>query len=201
MVARLCPLRVTGGCVITLFRIHLVQINYSSSAQPVNKKLTEYPITFEGYLMRPVLHHILVTGLLLALAGCSISYSVEKSSDSISESLDSISASFGSFSDSSGGGAEEAAAQMRRFSNDVSSLARLSVEEGTAPRTFEYRMTELAMRYGITDWQSETAAFMAIGSGLRQAGISNEAITGQPFLQSSLMKQHDGLIAAGFHSS
>ena len=151
--------------------------------------------------MRPVLQSILVLCMLLALAGCSISYSVEKSSDSISESLDSISASFGSFSDSSGGGEEEAAAQMRRFSIDVSSLTRISVEQGAEPGDFERQISDLAMRYGITDWQSEPLAFTSIGNGLHQAGIARAELSRQPFLQSSLMQRNDTLITAGYPSS
>lgn len=151
--------------------------------------------------MRAVPQYILVPCMLLALAGCSISYSVEKSSDSISESLDSISASFGSFSDSSGGGEEKAAARMRRFSIDVSSLARISAEQGAEPGDFERQVSDLAMRYGITDWRSEPAVFTSIGTGLYRAGIARTKLSSQPFLQSSLMQQNDTLIAAGYHSS
>jgi hypothetical protein len=151
--------------------------------------------------MKALCNNLLILIALLALTGCSISYSLEKSSDSISESLDSISASFDSFSSSSGGGEEEVTALLDRFQNDVSGLTRIWVREDRAPGDFETSVSQLALQYGIVDWEGSPEAFHAIGSGLRQAGVDTADISRQPILQSNLMKMNETFIVAGYLSS
>lgn len=151
--------------------------------------------------MRPFAHDLVILLALVALSGCSISYSGEKSSDSISESLDSISASFDSFSNSSGSGKDEVAALIDRFYNDVSGLTRVWISEEREPNDFENRLRGLAFQHGVIDWESDPEAFYAIGNGLRQAGINSMTISHQPIMQSSLMKKNEAFIVAGYQSS
>ena len=134
--------------------------------------------------------------LVMFVSGCSVSYSVEKSSDSISESLDSISASFDSFSNSSASGGEETA-QWNRFVDDIGALVRTWVLDSSEPDEFEFLLGDLALSYGITDWENEPAVFTAIGSGLRRAGVDAEALERQPFLQLEVMrKNYDAILTA-----
>ena len=138
--------------------------------------------------------------LLLGLTGCSISYSFEKSSDSISESLDSISASFTSFSDSSGSGEEEVTAHLQRFYRDVKALARVWSRDGRDGESFESELDLLAHRYGIVNWDTHPQTFMAIGSGLRQAGVEAETLPDQLFLKTELMHHHEQEILRGYRT-
>lgn len=138
---------------------------------------------------------------LLAVTGCSVSYSGEKSSDSISQSLDSISASFDSFSsisDSSGSAKEEVTAALDRFLADVSGLVRGWTAKQEGAGDFEYQLGALAMNYGIGDWERVPGLFYAIGAGLQQAGTDRDGITSQPFLQSGIMIRNSDLIASGY---
>lgn len=142
--------------------------------------------------------------VLLLMAGCSASYSVDKSSDSISESLDSISASFESFtsiSDSSGSGKEEVQAALQRFVDDVSGLTLVYVNRKGTANDFEHQLGALAAGYGIADWEMEPMTFRAIGNGLRQAGLKETGIGNQLFLQSSVMTRGHSLIAEGYRGA
>lgn len=143
------------------------------------------------FLMRKLLVNIF---LVFVASGCSVSYSLETSSESISASSD----SFFSISRSSGGSAEEAKAAFIRFKDDVRALARVFYHESGSGYGFERQLGTLAKSHGLTDWESEPATFQAIGSGLRQAGVQGASIKATPFLQSQAMERNLGLIMEGY---
>jgi len=144
---------------------------------------------------------LLLAGTLLLLPSCSISYSVEQSSDSIAGSLDSISASFESFtsiSTSSGSEKEEVEAALQRFKEDIKGLTRVSLAGKDDHENFERQVSEVAMQYGILDWEHEPSACMAIGNGLREGGVAEPDIPDVSLLQGSLLKKRYGCILKGY---
>ncbi len=161
--------------------------------------MLEYIITSGSYHMRksssPWL--LLVLFALFTVSGCSISYSIDKSSDSLTQSSDSISNSF----NSSGSSGNKVAAAFRHFLDDVSGLAAawtIAPEETIA---FDSELGTLALSYGITDWESEPRVFYAIGEGLQQAGTDQKNLARVPFLQSWIMKQNSSLIISGYEGT
>lgn len=138
----------------------------------------------------------IVLGSLAAIifSGCSISYSVDASSDSIAASSGSIT----SFSDSSGSGKEEAEAALQRFQDDIKGLTLLFLQDNGAANDFERQLGKVATSYGIVDWENEAATYNAIGSGLRQFGIEEPEVGVQPFLHTAIMRHHRDLIAQGY---
>ena len=144
---------------------------------------------------------LLLAGTLLFLTSCSISYSVEGSSDSIAGSLDSISASFESFtsiSTSSGSEKEEVEAALLRFKEDIKGLTRVSLASRDNHEIFERQITEVAMQYGILDWEYVPATCMAIGNGLREGGVAESDIADVSLLQDSLLMKRYGCILKGY---
>ncbi len=137
---------------------------------------------------------VLAALALFALSGCSMSYSVNQSSDSLSQSSDSISAS----SSSSGSSGDNVAAALGHFLDDIRALAGVWTNKQQETTTFESELGALALSYGIGDWESESRVFYAIGQGLRQAGTDRNGISDQPFLQSDVMMQNSGLIVSGY---
>lgn len=141
---------------------------------------------------------------LLAGAGCSLSYSVDQSSDSVSHSLDSISASFDSFtsiSTSSGSEKKDVQAALQRFADDVKGLTRIFVDDTHGSDNFERQLAGVAMQYGILDWEHEPITFAAIGSGLRQSGIDEADIAHVSFLQTPVLQQNRNRILEGFRAT
>jgi len=151
---------------------------------------------------RMLVRRLLLLGCtLLVGSGCSISYSVDQSSESIAQSSDSISASFESFtsiSTSSGSGQKEVQAALQRFKDDVRGLTRVFLNNGDGSDNFERELTIVAMHYGILDWESEPMTFEAIGSGLRDSGLAEDDIQSVSFLQAPVLQQNRNYIMEGF---
>lgn len=138
---------------------------------------------------------------LLVGSGCSMSYSIDQSSESIKQSSDSISASFESFtsiSTSSGGGQKQVETALQRFQDDVKGITRVFLNNGDGSDNFERELTAVAMNYGILDWESEPMTFEAIGSGLRDGGLAEEDIQSVSFLQAPALQQNRNYIMEGF---
>ena len=139
---------------------------------------------------------------LLIGSGCSISYSVDQSSESIAQSLDSISGSFESItsiSTSSGSGKQEVAEAMQRFKEDIAALTHVFLKtENDAPYLFEKQLGEVAQQYGILDWENDPQIYFAIGGALRESGIHEAELDGLTMLQSSVMKQNKVQILEGY---
>lgn len=138
---------------------------------------------------------------LLVCSGCSISYSIDQSSESITQSSDSISASFTSFtsiSTSSGSGQKSVEAALQRFRDDVKGLTRVFLDSDDGSDDFERELSNVAMHYGILDWESEPMTFEAIGNGLRDGGLVEDDIQRLSFLQTPVLKQNRNRIMEGF---
>ena len=148
---------------------------------------------------------LLLSGFLLfAGSGCSISYSVDQSSESVSQSLDSISASFDSFtsiSTSSGSEKNSVQAALQRFSDDVRGLTRIFLDSTQDSDDFERQLADVARQYGIFDWEHESITFEAIGNSLRQSGVSEADIAHVIFLQTPVLKQNRNRILEGFREA
>lgn len=125
----------------------------------------------------------LLCGASLIQAGCSISYSLEKSSDSVSASLDSVS----SISTSSFGGGEEEA-KIREtgtvYEEDVAAVTVLYVSREKSTDDYQRQITAIAKNHGVSDWEQEESTFFGMGKGLRRAGVSEDSIGNLPFFRS-----------------
>ena len=142
--------------------------------------------------------------LLLIGSGCSISYSVDQSSESIGQSLDSISASFESItsiSTSSGSGKKEVTAALARFKEDIAALTRVFTNSDSGAIQFETELGELSEQYGVLDWEHEADVFVTIGTTLGEAGITEQELDNLGFLQGALFRNNYHSIIAGLQQT
>lgn len=131
------------------------------------------------------------TGLLLAVSltqgGCSISYSLEKSSDSVSASLDSIT-SISTSSTSSSGGEKSEETKINEtatvYEEDIAAVTVLYVSREKTNDEFQRKVASIAKNHGINDWEQEDSTFLAMGKGLRRAGVAEESIGNLPYFRS-----------------
>lgn len=124
-------------------------------------------------------------GLLLSLSalqtGCSVSYSLEQSSDSVSTSLDSLT-SITSISTSSAGGEEEKISEtVQIYKEDVAAATVLYISGEKNIISFQRQVTSIARNHGISDWEKETSTFVGMGMGLQRAGIAEDSIVDLPY--------------------
>lgn len=130
---------------------------------------------------------IVMAFLSLGLTGCSISYSIGKSSDS-SKSI--------STSSSPGDSTAQAALQ-----SDIRIFTAEAVRSDIPADRYIRRIGQIAEDHGITDWEREKAALAAIGAGLRQAGVAESAVADLEMLKP--LTHHTAtleLITEGYHS-
>ena len=148
---------------------------------------------------------IFLSGILLfAGSGCSVSYSVDGSSESVSQSLDSISASFDSFtslSTSSGSEKKDVQPALQRFRDDVRGLIRIFLNTPQDFDNFERQLADIARQYGVFDWEHEPLTFEAIGTSLRQSGLAEADIVHLSFLQTPALKKNRERILEGFRQA
>jgi len=114
---------------------------------------------------------LLVAASLALLAGCSISYSSGKSSDSVTSSV------------SSGGGSKTAGQEISLYTEEVVALTDSYVRQGKNSVNFQHTITYIARTHGINDWEREESTFVAMGKGLKQAGVSEENIVRLPYFE------------------
>jgi hypothetical protein len=99
--------------------------------------------------------------LLLAVAGCSFSYSSESISNSISGSSNSSSGSSG------GGGSDQS------YRNDVRDYtATYVLRSGTDEAAFERGIAAIAKSHGVSNWEGERATWVGMGEGLAKAQLT-----------------------------
>lgn len=84
--------------------------------------------------------------------GCSISYSLEKSSDSVSASLDSLTSISTS---SSGGEKEKINATGTLYEEDVAAVTVLYVSREKTTDEYQRQVTNIAKNHGISDWEQD----------------------------------------------
>jgi len=119
----------------------------------------------------------------LLQSGCSISYSLEKSSDSVSASLDSLTSISTS---SSGDSAEETKINETGtlFEEDVAAATVLYVSREKTTDDYQRQVASIAKTHGITDWEQDESTYIGMGKGLRRAGVSEESIANLPYFRS-----------------
>jgi hypothetical protein len=107
----------------------------------------------------------------VALAGCQvISASITSPSDWVSGTGRSISGSFEGLSVSSGSeGAKQSSSAYRR---DVRAYSAEFASAGGSSADFLRGIGRVAGHHGVTHWESNDATLVAIGEGLRDAGVS-----------------------------
>lgn len=107
--------------------------------------------------------------LLVASTGCqlifatlgSVSKSATSASDVLSESGEWV-------SDSSSGAFSSSSAAYR---DDVRVATRACVETRTSDEAFLWQLGDIAAQHGITHWEARPETLVAIGAGLREAGV------------------------------
>jgi hypothetical protein len=116
-----------------------------------------------------------ICGVALALVAsatlaCSFSHSSTSLSDSSNDSSDSSVNSSESSRSSSG---EKKAEENARFDRDVEQYTVAFLESGgTRDESFFSGIGELARQHGISDWESESTTWEAIGRGLARSPAS-----------------------------
>lgn len=105
--------------------------------------------------------------LLFSLQGCAVSGSV----GSVSDSFGSISDSLGSFSDSSTSSSEDETA----YRKDIQTFTVAHLRAAGTPETLRLGVSEVALARGITDWEALPVTFAAVGAGLAEADLAEEA--------------------------
>ena len=132
---------------------------------------------------------LLVVITLALLAGCSISYSSGKSSDSSTSS---------STSSSGGDESTKAAEEVSHYMEEISAMTVLSVSQQKDSEEFQRRITDIAISHGITDWEKEDSTFIAMGKGLKRAGVEEESIATLPYVEMFSQSPKYSLILKGY---
>ncbi len=143
------------------------------------------------------LYIALLCAASLIQTGCSISYSLEKSSDSVSASLDSIT----SISTSSSGGGEEETKIKETgtvYEEDVAAVTVLYVSREKSTDDYQRQITAIAKNHGISDWEQEESTFFGMGKGLRRAGVSEDSIANLPFFRSMTKSSQYSNVITGY---
>jgi len=128
---------------------------------------------------------------LALLAGCSISYSSGKSSDSSTTSSDSSSASSGSES-------KQAESEVTRYMEDVSAMTVLYVSQKKNSDEFQRQITNIAINHNITDWEKENDTFIAMGRGLKRAGVNEDNIANVPYFNTISQSPNYSIVIEGY---
>ncbi|HID70521.1 MAG TPA: putative lipoprotein [Desulfobacterales bacterium] len=126
----------------------------------------------------------LLVSLLTLQTGCSVSYSLEQSSDSVSTSLDSLTSITSISTSSAGGDEEKVSATAQIYKEDVAAATVLYISGGKNNTKFQRQVTSIARNHGISDWEKETSTFIGMGMGLRRAGITEDSIVDIPYFHS-----------------
>ncbi len=137
----------------------------------------------------------LLCGISMIQAGCSISYSLEKSSDSVSASLDSLT----SISTSSSGGEEERVTETATlYEEDIAAVTVLYVSREKNNEEYQRQITRIAKNHGIGDWEQESATYEGMGMGLRRAGVAEDSISNMPYFRPLADTSRFAQVLAGY---
>jgi len=107
----------------------------------------------------------------ITVSGCSISYSVGKSSDSVQSISESSSPS------------DSADSANKTYRSDLSNFTAIAVKSGKSAEDFLRGLSHVAEEFGITHWERERATYLGIGAGLRQAGVKEAELTQLGFIK------------------
>lgn len=104
---------------------------------------------------------ILVLVLALTPLGCSFYYSSESSAKSVTSPCR-----------SSGSSSKDEEEKKEAYRNDVRDFTAAYATERGDMDAFARGLGEVARRHGITDWEADDTTWVAIGAGLKRAGVS-----------------------------
>lgn len=115
---------------------------------------------------------------MLGLQNCAIFSSLSSistssdSSASISKSVTSVSDSISSISESSFGGGDEAAREL--YIHDFQSAGVQYAKERPNYESLDAVLSRVASRYHVQDWKKEPLSYVALGRGLKLAGVNHK---------------------------
>ena len=127
---------------------------------------------------------------LFSLEGCiseSVTSSAASSGSSASSSESSSSPSKSSSKNKSGSG------EKGNYQKDVANLASSVSVSQIPPSDFANALTRLAAQDKISHWESEKTTFLALGEGLKQAGVAYSSIESLACLEDVLASRKDAL--------
>jgi len=143
-----------------------------SGIEPFNEANKEVRVKLH---VKSVCSWLVFFGLLgLFLAGCSISNSVSSSSDS-SRSI--------SRSSTSGSGSQVPEETKEAYVKDVITYVSALGRSDIGADDFMRGMSSIAQRHSISDWEGYRFTYVAIGRGLRQAGLAWDEVATLPYLK------------------
>jgi len=112
--------------------------------------------------------YLAVICLAIFLHGCSFSYSSKSSSKSSRGSSDSVSSIVSSPSNSS--------KTDEKYQQEIQDYTHAYVKSSEADyASFQKGLTDIADSHGVVDWEQDTITFIAIGRGLKKAGLEGVA--------------------------
>ncbi len=115
-----------------------------------------------------VFYYLTVISLILFLHGCSFSYSSKSASRSSRGSSDSVSSIVSSPSNSS--------KTTKKYQQQIQDYTHAYVKSSEADyASFQKGLTDIADNYGVVDWEQDSITYIAIGRGLKKAGLEGIA--------------------------
>lgn len=135
-----------------------------------------------------------VSFTLIVSPGCSISTSVGTSSESSSNLLSSISKS------SEGTSENLVSKRQQEYQKDVAAFTDSFIHQEMISLDYMIGLGRIANRHGITDWELSPDTYIAIGFGLKEAGLKKDRLTSCSLVQSVVKNKKDvlTLIMAGY---
>ena len=109
-------------------------------------------------------------------SGCSFSKSSESISNSISSPFEWSGSSSDSSSDGDDGGSSEPETKQdtQAYAEDVVQLAYTFGTQGGDIGSLRSSVSSLAMKRGMTNWETDALTSQSIGKGVRKAGMNEE---------------------------
>jgi len=115
---------------------------------------------------------VLLLAGVVAVTGCSFSYSSKSSSDSSTSSSKSSAGSSQSSSDSS----SPDQAHARAYKADIADYTQAYVISGGSAGSFLDGIGAIAKKRGVSDWESDAATWQGIGVGLARANVTKSQL-------------------------
>lgn len=128
--------------------------------------------------------------IIIFLSGCSLSYSSGKSNESSKSSSNSSLSSSDNY------------VAKREYMYDISDYAATAFVLNLSDEDYMIELSTLAERHCITDWEGDESTYLAIGMGLRQAGVSQAQVLETNFVKHVAKTDQNKLklILTGYHS-
>ena len=115
-----------------------------------------------------VFSYLAVISLAIFVNGCSFSYSSDSLSKSSGRSSDSVSSIVSSPSNSS--------KTTDKYQLEIQEYTHAYVKSSDADyASFQKGLTDIANSHGVVDWEQDSITYVAIGRGLKKAGLKGVA--------------------------